>query len=215
MNQPLDADTKRPVLAIASANAGKLHEFESLLGPVVDVRSLSAYGVESPEETGATFEDNAVLKARHLHQVTGAAVLADDSGLEVTALNGEPGVLSARYAGDGHDDAANRRLLLDRMASVPDEDRSARFVAAIAVIDAQGALTVVHGTCEGSINREERGTGGFGYDSLFELPSGKSMAELLPSEKNVISHRAQAIELAMPHVRRALGLPEESEADPA
>jgi len=197
----------RPVLAIASGNRGKLVEFEGLLGDHVRVLSLTAFGVESPEETGRTFEENAALKARHLHGVAGTVVLAADSGLEIDALNGEPGVRSARYAGDDHDDAANRRLVLDRMANVPSGERTARFVAAIAIVDVYGNSSIVRGTCEGTITYSERGTGGFGYDSLFELPGGRTMAELSKSEKNAVSHRANAIRKALPALRLALHVP--------
>lgn len=206
MSQSDSIESSRPVLALASSNPGKIAEFQAIFGEHVDVRPLSAFNAESPEETGSTFEDNAELKARFLHNICGAVVLADDSGLEVDALGGEPGVRSARFAGDEHDDAANRRLLLERMKELPAVDRAARFVAVIAVIDAAGTLTLARGTCEGLIGLEERGEHGFGYDPLFVLPEGHTMAELPVAEKNRISHRARAIEQALPTLRAALGL---------
>ncbi len=191
---------------IASSNTGKLAEFRSILGESVRIVSLADIGLASPQETGATFEDNSTLKARYVYEHTGLVTLADDSGLEVDALGGAPGVRSARYAGDHHNDADNRALLKRNLAAVPAGDRTARFVAAIAIIDAAGALFVTHGACEGSIAFEERGSGGFGYDSLFDLPDGRTMAELAAVEKNSISHRARALRQALPALRQALGL---------
>jgi XTP/dITP diphosphohydrolase len=195
----------RPRLTVASSNRGKLAEFQALLGDDVDIISILDLDIESPEETGATFEDNALLKARHLHHEVGGVVLADDSGLEVDALSGEPGVRSARFAGDHHDDADNRALLLERMASVPADQRSARFVAAIAIIDTPGHESLVRQTCEGRITYEERGSNGFGYDPLFELPNGRTMAELTRDEKGAVSHRGKAVRAALPILRQALG----------
>ena len=133
-----------------------------------------------------------------MHHHSGHVTLADDSGLEVDALGGAPGVRSARYAGEHHDDADNRALLTRNLAALAAGERAARFVAAIAIIDAAGSLCVTRGTCEGSIAIEERGAGGFGYDSLFELPDGRTMAELTAVEKNTISHRADALRQALP-----------------
>jgi XTP/dITP diphosphohydrolase len=206
------ASRQRPKLAIASSNPGKLAEFQSLLGSEVDILSLADLGLDSPEETGVTFEANAELKARFVFSRTGFVTLADDSGLEVDALDGQPGVRSARYAGEQHDDAANRRLLLQALVEVPMPLRTARFVAAIAVVDANGSLFLSRGACEGQIARGERGSGGFGYDSLFELPDGRTMAELRSNEKNEVSHRSVALRSALPGLRSALKLdvPEES-----
>lgn len=166
--------------------------------------SIIDLGLSSPEETGMTFEENAVLKARYVYRHCGMVTLADDSGLEVDALDGSPGVRSARYAGEHHNDADNRALLLRNLDAFPDAVRTARFVAAIAIIDVEGNETVFRGTCEGTIAQEERGSGGFGYDSLFQLADGRTMAELPTEEKNRVSHRAEALRLAVPALRDAL-----------
>ncbi len=197
----------RPALAIASSNRGKIAEFRSLLGQAVDIMSLRELGLTSPEETGSTFEDNALLKAHYVYEEGGLVALADDSGLEVDALGGAPGVLSARYAGEQHNDADNRALLVQTLSALPSRPRTARFVAVIAIIDMHGNVSLFRGTCEGSIAFDERGSGGFGYDSLFELPDGRTMAELTNDEKNAVSHRALAVRQAMPTLRSALGLP--------
>jgi XTP/dITP diphosphohydrolase len=198
--------TRRPKLAIASNNRGKIAEFQSLLGDEANIVSLDDLELDSPEETGTTFEENALLKAQFVFEQTGLPTLADDSGLEVDFLGGLPGVRSGRYAGEQHDDADNRALLLETLKGVPVEQRSARFVAVIAVIDHQGIASFTRGTCEGRIALKERGSGGFGYDSLFEFPDGRTMAELSSEEKNAISHRGNAIRLALPEIRAALGL---------
>lgn len=155
---------------------------------------------EAPE-TGATFEDNAVAKARDGLRATGLATVADDSGLEVDALNGMPGVLSARWAGVHGDDAANTTLLLAQLRDVPDARRGAAFVSACALVYGAGDV-VVRGTWPGSIAREPRGDGGFGYDPVF-IPDGSSRtaAELSPDEKNAVSHRGRALAALMPALR--------------
>jgi XTP/dITP diphosphohydrolase len=196
----------RPVLALASNNRGKIAEFRTLLGDDVEILSMADLGLDSPEESGTTFEANALLKARFVFNHTGRVTLADDSGLEVDALDGAPGVYSARYAGDHHDDADNRSLLVRNLGHVPRGARMARFVAAVAIIDRNGNESVYRGTCEGSIAFVERGTEGFGYDSLFELADGRTMAELGPLEKNSISHRAHALRNADAGLRLALGV---------
>ena len=196
----------QPTLAIATGNQGKLAEFREMLGDGVTVVSLADLGLDSPEETGSTFEENAELKARFVHQRSGLPVLADDSGLMVDALDGAPGVLSARYAGPGATDAGNRARLLDDLDGVPASNRGCRFVCVIALVDHTGGLRLSRGICEGSIAFAERGEYGFGYDPLFELPDGRMMAELEPSEKNRISHRSKALQLAGPDVRRILGI---------
>jgi len=155
---------------------------------------------EAPE-TGATFEDNALAKARDAYRATGLASVADDSGLEVTALNGMPGVLSARWSGRHGDDAANTALLLAQLGDVPDERRGAAFVSACALVSRAGEV-VVRGQWPGSIVREPRGGGGFGYDPVF-LPAGstRTAAELSPSEKDAASHRGRALALLVPALR--------------
>jgi XTP/dITP diphosphohydrolase len=158
---------------------------------------------EAPE-SGATFEDNAVAKARDAFAATGLPAVADDSGLEVKALNGMPGVLSARWAGNHGDDAANTALLLAQLRDVPDDRRAAAFVSACAVVSASGEA-VVRGEWTGTIAREPRGDGGFGYDPVF-LPDGpdfggRTAAQLSPAEKDAASHRARALALLLPALR--------------
>lgn len=159
---------------------------------------------EAPE-TGATFEENALAKARDAYVATGLASVADDSGLEVDALNGMPGVLSARWSGRHGDDSGNTSLLLAQMGDVPDERRGAAFVSAVALVYETGDVrkeTVVRGEWPGSIVREPRGDGGFGYDPVF-LPSGstRTAAELSPSEKDGVSHRGRALAALLPALR--------------
>jgi XTP/dITP diphosphohydrolase len=198
--------SNKPRLVLASNNPGKIAEFRDLLAGQAEIVSLKDLGIESPEETESTFRGNAALKARFLHQITGEVTLADDSGLIVDALDGRPGVLSARYAGTQGDDAANRALVLEQLEGVPSGDRTARFVAALVIIDRAGELTTVEGVCEGTIGHMERGTNGFGYDSLFVLPSGRTMAELTSAEKSLVSHRGDATRRALPKLQAALGL---------
>jgi XTP/dITP diphosphohydrolase len=155
---------------------------------------------EAPE-TGVTFEENAVAKARDAYRATGLASVADDSGLEVDALNGMPGVLSARWSGSHGDDRANTSLLLAQLQDVPDERRGAAFVSACALVSDAGEV-VVRGVWPGAIAREPRGSGGFGYDPVF-LPSGstRTAAELRPEEKDAVSHRGRALGLLLPALR--------------
>ena len=155
---------------------------------------------EAPE-TGATFEDNALAKARDAFAATGLACVADDSGLEVAALNGMPGVLSARWSGNHGDDLANTGLLLAQLRDVPDERRGAAFVSACALVSASGEV-VVRGEWPGSIARAPRGDGGFGYDPVF-LPDGsdRTAAEFSPAEKDAVSHRGRALALLVPALR--------------
>jgi XTP/dITP diphosphohydrolase len=196
----------RPRLIIASNNPGKVREFKDLLGERVEILSMADLGLSSPPETAADFAGNAELKARYVFTRTGIVTIADDSGLEVAALGGQPGVLSARYAGEHGDDAANRNLVLKQLADVPSSDRDARFVAAIVAIDRQGTSTLVQGHCEGRIAHEERGDGGFGYDSIFELAPGRTMAEISSAEKAQVSHRGKAVREILPVLERALGI---------
>ena len=184
-------------LVLASGNAGKLVELRAMLADlpltIVPQREL---GVDDVPETGTSFVENALIKARHASQVTGLPALADDSGLIVDALGGAPGLYSARYAGSPTDDAANNAKLLVNLDGVADEDRTARFMSVVALIDTDGLVTYGEGACEGVIAHEGRGDHGFGYDPLF-LPvdtPGKTMAELTADEKNAISHRFHALE---------------------
>lgn len=184
------------VLVVASRNRHKLRELEQLLaGVAVALRGLDAYpGATEVEEDGQTFRENAVKKARAAAVYTGEWALADDSGLEVDALGGQPGVRSARFAGEPRDDARNNERLLELLAGVPAEGRTARFRSVVALAGPAGELEVVEGTVEGRIIERPRGTGGFGYDPLFLLPElGKTLAELSPEEKNAVSHRGRAV----------------------
>ena len=198
--------TERPRLIIASNNPGKVREFRDLLGGRVDIVTMADLQLDSPEETESTFAGNAALKARYLHERTREVTLADDSGLIVDALHGRPGVYSARYAGEPTDDAANRALVLKELEGTEFPARTARFVAAIVLIDRAGSMEVVEGTCEGSIGFDERGSNGFGYDCIFMLPNGQSMAELTPEQKGRVSHRGNALCQLLPTLETALGL---------
>ncbi|HEX7046161.1 MAG TPA: RdgB/HAM1 family non-canonical purine NTP pyrophosphatase [Gammaproteobacteria bacterium] len=194
-------------LVLATGNRGKLAEIQALLAPLgMDVKAQSEFGVEAPEETGLSFVENAILKARHASRVTGMPALADDSGLEVDALDGAPGIYSARYAGTDGDDTANNAKLLAALADFPAEERGARFRCAIALLrHANDPMPVlVSGTWEGRILDAPRGDAGFGYDPLF-LPEGfeKSAAELDRKEKNRLSHRGKALAALVEHLRTA------------
>lgn len=181
---------------IATKNKGKVKEFEEFLQHRgLQVKSL----LDLPEdidvvEDGKTFEENAVKKAKEIGERIGKPVLADDSGLEVDALQGAPGIYSARYAGSDKDDVANNQKLLRELGDVNQKDRTARFVCALAIFFPNGEVRTVRGTCEGRIAHELEGEHGFGYDPLFYIPElNKTMAELERHEKNQISHRAQAL----------------------
>lgn len=183
-------------LVVATKNRGKLDELTAMLAPLgIEIVRLSDLGIAfDVVEDAATFSGNAEKKARALHHATGLGALGDDSGLEVDALGGAPGVFSARYAGEGHNDRANNEKLLRELASVPDEKRTAQFRCALALVDEHGALTQTEGSCEGQILHAPRGENGFGYDPLFLVPKlGCTLAELTLDEKNRISHRAQAL----------------------
>ena len=197
-------------LLLATRNAGKLAELQRLLAtavPGVEVVGLRDVG-EYPEapETGATFAENALLKAREAVRYTGLPAVADDSGITVDALNGMPGILSARWSGRHGDDAANTGLLLAQIADVPDERRGAAFVCAAALVTPGGGEWVLEREWRGRVVREPRGTNGFGYDPVF-VPDGLELtsAELAPEEKDARSHRAQAFAALVPVVAEALG----------
>lgn len=182
---------------VASGNQGKIKEIREILAPLdLEVVSMKDAGIEvDVEETGQSFEENALLKAKGIATLTDDLVIADDSGLEIDYLNKEPGIYSARYLGrDVSYDIKNQNLL-DRMDGVPDEKRSARFVCAVAAILPNKKELVVRGVMEGRIGYEIKGEYGFGYDPIFYLPEyGKSSAEILPEEKNKISHRGKALQ---------------------
>ena len=196
LGERADVIFKKPKLVLASNNFGKLRELRTMLGDRFDVRSMREMGVEADvEETGETFEENALIKARALMQLTGCATLADDSGLCVDALGGRPGVYSARFCGVHGDDEANNDLLLKEMDAVPDGQRGAHYGCALALCRPGHADMTVYGRCDGRILRARDGEGGFGYDPLFwsddlQMSFGQADAE----SKNRISHRARAIE---------------------
>jgi XTP/dITP diphosphohydrolase len=177
-------------LVLATRNQGKVAELQRILDDV-ELLDAEEAGVPDVEETGDTFADNALLKARAAVAASGLPAIADDSGLSVASLGGEPGVRSARYAGAHGDDEANLRLVLERMEG--QAQRSARFVCAAALVAPDGREWVVEGTVEGKLITEPRGTGGFGYDPIF-VPEGeqRTTAEMSPHEKDAISHRGKA-----------------------
>ncbi|WP_372995424.1 XTP/dITP diphosphatase [Lutispora sp.] len=183
----------------ATNNQHKLEEIRAILKDIgYEVLSLDDVGIKIDiEENGTTFRENALIKAREIWRLTGKASIADDSGLEVFALNGEPGVYSARYAGvEGNEkDKANNKKLLQNMKDIPENKRQARFVSAIAFIFSDGKEIITEGYINGAIGHEEKGDNGFGYDPLFIIDGlDKTMAELTSEEKNKISHRANALE---------------------
>ena len=197
-------------LLLATRNAGKLAELRRLLEsavPGVDVVGLADVD-DYPEapETGATFAENALLKAREAVRYTGLPAVADDSGLTVDALNGMPGVLSARWSGRHGDDDANTALLLGQLADVPDERRGAAFVCAAALVTPDGDERVLEREWRGSVVRAKRGSNGFGYDPVF-VPEGLDVtsAELEPAEKDARSHRGQAFVALVPVIAATLG----------
>ena len=187
------------MLVLATFNRGKARELAALLAGVPFlIRPLAEYpGAALPEETETTYRGNARLKARAAAKLTGGWALGDDSGLEVDALGGAPGLHSARYGGPGLDDAGRRAALLAALRDVPDDRRTARFRCAIAIVDPRGRESVVEGAVQGMITRAPRGSGGFGYDPLFYYPPlGGTFAELGDAEKSRVSHRARAAALA-------------------
>lgn len=206
-----EKDGDAPVVVLATRNRGKLVEIVRLLGESIARARLVTIDEIAPtarlDEDGDTFEANALQKARMASAATGRPAIADDSGLEVDALGGAPGVYSARYAGEPSDDARNNAKLLDALKDIPVENRSARFRCVAAYVDpARGIELVRNGACEGEVLTSPRGTLGFGYDPLFLVPRlGKTMAELPIDEKNQLSHRAaafRALALVLPeHLR--------------
>lgn len=185
-------------IVLASNNPGKLREIQAVLGEErYQLIQQSEFNVSEVAEIGTTFVENAIIKARHAAQHTGMPALADDSGIEVDALQGAPGIYSARYAGNNADDVANNTKLLNELADVPDAERTARFQCVLVYMrHAKDPMPIIcEGTWEGSILHETKGPNGFGYDPLFYVPTHQcSSAELDPAEKNRISHRAQALQ---------------------
>ena len=183
-------------LIFATGNEHKMVEIREILGELpVEILSMKDVGIKADiVENGSTFEENALIKAKEVCKLAGEMVLADDSGLEIDYLNGEPGIYSARYMGEDTSYRIKNQNLIDRLEGVPEEKRTARFVCAIAAAFPDGRSFVVRGTIEGIIGYEERGTNGFGYDPIFYLPErGVSTAEIPPEEKNSISHRGNAL----------------------
>ncbi len=194
-------------LLLGTQNRGKIRELEELIGDG-DVRITTPFeeGVGLPvEETGTTFHENASIKAKTYAARSGLVTLADDSGLVVDALDGAPGVYSARYAGLQVSDRDHYELLLENLAGVPDDRRSARFVSVVAIATPDGKIELCEGACEGIVGTRPEGEGGFGYDPVFYIPElGKTMAQLTLEEKNRISHRSRAFRKAAPVVERVL-----------
>ena len=179
----------------ATKNKNKLREFGEILKGF-EIISQEEAGVDiDVEETGTTFEENSYLKAKAIYDITGITTIADDSGLCVDALGGEPGVYSARYGGEGYDDKGRVQLLLENMKDVPNEERTARFVCVITLVGDEGVLTA-RGECEGKIDYSPKGENGFGYDPVFYVDRfEKTLAEVTPEEKNSISHRGKALKI--------------------
>ena len=196
--------TLTPQLLVASSNTGKIREIRALLPSEYVVVGLDDLGLQSPDESGSTLRENADLKALLAARASGMIALADDSGLEVEALAGAPGVRSARFAGEPPDDARNRKALLAALSGIPKEWRKARFVCAVSVATPGGIVATSQGAVSGTILDHERGSRGFGYDSLFLLPDGRTIAELLDEEKNAMSHRSVAIRKILPQLQRVL-----------
>ena len=201
LGQRAEVIAPKRTLVIASNNAHKIQEITEMVGDRLRVISMGEAGFTGDiDENGETFEDNAIIKARAVAKATGFCALGDDSGLSVDALDGAPGVHSARYCGHHGDDKANNDLLIANMADVPAEDRTAEFVCAMALSLPNGEVKTVRGACPGVITFTPRGNGGFGYDPYFEYLSGETFAEMAQEEKNRISHRANAMQLMIPYL---------------
>lgn len=198
----------RRLVVVGSHNPGKVREIQKILAALpVELRSLDDYpDAVPPEEIGETFAENARLKARELARQTGAWVLADDSGLCVDALDGRPGVRSARYGGPGASDEQKAALLLGELRDVPDEERGAAFVCAIALASPDEVVVEAEGRCAGRITRQPRGRNGFGYDPVFFYPAfGSTFAEAAPGDKNRVSHRGVALRALASSLAELLG----------
>jgi XTP/dITP diphosphohydrolase len=181
----------------ATKNKGKIKEIQAVLGDSYEVVTMEEAGITvDVDETGTTFEENAVIKAEAIAKICGEVVLADDSGLEIDYLNGEPGIYSARYMGHDTSYDIKNKSFIDRLEGVPEDKRTARFVCAVAAAIPGKETVVVRGTMEGIIGYEIKGENGFGYDPIFFLPQyGKTSAEISPEEKNEISHRGKALRM--------------------
>lgn len=192
-------------LVIASGNQGKLREFTALLEPLdYEVHTQAEFNVSEVPETGTTFVENAIIKARHAAKITGLPALADDSGIEVDALGGAPGVYSARFSAPNATDAKNNLLLVEKLKDVPEDKRTARYKAVLVYMRsaADPSPIICEGSWEGVIQLEPQGEGGFGYDPYFYLPThGCTSAMLTKEEKNAISHRGKALELLLDRMK--------------
>lgn len=193
-------------IIFATGNAGKMREIREILADFGgEILSMKEAGISTDvEENGASYEENALIKARAVAEKAGdAVVLADDSGLEIDALGGEPGIYSARYLGEDTSYRVKNANLIERLAGVPEEKRTARFVCAIATVLPDGRELVTKAAVEGRIGYEEKGEGGFGYDPIFYVPEfGRTTAELSEEEKNQISHRGKALRLMKEELRK-------------
>ena len=192
-------------IIFATGNVGKVKEIRMIMSDLdVEVLSMKEAGISIDiEEDGTTYEENALIKARAVAACTDAIVMADDSGLEVDALNKEPGVLSARYMGEDTPYSIKNAEIIKRLTGVPDEERSARFVCAIAAVMPDGRELTTKAAIEGRIGYEEKGTNGFGYDPIFYVPEfKKTTAELAEEEKNKVSHRGKALELMKEELKK-------------
>ena len=191
-------------IVLATKNKGKIREFSAAL-KTIGIEAVpieSVISIPEPEETGSTFMENAMLKARYYCEACGLPSLADDSGLTVDALQGAPGVLSARYAGEHGDDEANNKKLISHVAHIPFEERTAQYVCALALVVPNGSTWQAEASCEGLIQTTAEGDGGFGYDPYFYVPSFKrTMAALSLTEKNKISHRGKALHSLLEDLR--------------
>lgn len=208
--------TMKTKIIFATGNAGKMREIREILADMdMEVLSMKEAGVEADiVEDGTTFEENAVIKAKAVARMLeerseeeqgGAIVLADDSGLEIDALNREPGIYSARYLGEDTPYSVKSANLIERLADVPDEDRTARFVCAIAAVMPDREIVTTQGVIEGRIGYEEKGNNGFGYDPIFYVPEyGRTTAQLTEDEKNRISHRGKALEAMKDELKKRI-----------
>lgn len=197
----------KPKIIFATGNEGKMREIRKILGDMdVEICSMKEAGIRADIiEDGSTFEENAVIKAKTVAAHTDAIVLADDSGLEIDYLNKEPGIYSARYLGEDTPYTLKNKNLIDRLTGVPDEERTARFVCAIAAVLPDGEIITTHGVIEGRIGYEEKGNNGFGYDPIFYVPEyGCSTAQLSEEQKNQISHRGKALEAMKTELKKRM-----------
>lgn len=194
-------------IIFATGNQGKMREIREILGDMdVEIQSMKEAGIELDiVEDGSTFEENAIIKAKAVAEHTDAIVLADDSGLEIDYLGGEPGIYSARYLGEDTSYRIKNQNLIDRLEGVPEAERTARFVCAIAAVMPDGEVITTHGVIEGTIAHEEKGANGFGYDPIFYVPEYHcTTAQLSDEQKNEISHRGKALEAMKEELKKRM-----------